>query len=94
MSNFNPQFEKIGNILYSIFTVIIISAIIYGIEGVSYGDYTLGFWGDVEQFGGILNVIGNLLYFSVVVFSTVGFGDIVPINTLQNVVMMVLASNR
>jgi len=81
--------EKIGNILYSIITVIIISAIIYGIEGVSYGDYTLGFWGDVEQFGGILNVIGNLLYFSVVVFSTVGFGEILPIGPLGKSIMMV-----
>jgi len=81
--------EKIGNILYSIITVIIISAIFYGIEGVSYGDYTLGFWGDVEQFGGILNVIGNLLYFSVVVFSTVGFGEILPIGPLGKSIMMV-----
>ena len=81
--------EKIGNILYSIITVIIISAIIYGIEGVSYGDYTLGFWGDVEQFGGIVNVIGNLLYFSVVVFSTVGFGEILPIGPLGKSMMMV-----
>ena len=80
--------EKIGNILYSIITVIIISAIIYGIEGVSYGDYTLGFWGDVEQFGGILHVVGNLLYFSVVVFSTVGFGEIVPIGPLGKSMMM------
>ena len=80
--------EKIGNILYSIITVIIISAIIYGIEGVSYGDYTLGFWGDVEQFGGILYVVGNLLYFSVVVFSTVGFGEIVPIGPLGKSMMM------
>ncbi|MDP7027462.1 MAG: pentapeptide repeat-containing protein [Candidatus Marinimicrobia bacterium] len=81
--------EKIGNILYSIITVIIISAIFYGIEGVSYGNYTLGFWGDVEQFGGILNVIGNLLYFSVVVFSTVGFGEILPIGPLGKSIMMV-----
>ena len=86
MSEFN---EKIVNILYSILIVIIISAIFYGIEGVSYGDYTLGFWGDVEQFGGILNVIGNLLYFSVVVFSTVGFGEILPIGPVGKSIMMV-----
>ncbi|SVC20985.1 uncharacterized protein METZ01_LOCUS273839 [marine metagenome] len=81
--------EKIGNILYSILTVIVISAFVYGIEGVSYGDYTLGFWGDVGQFGGILGVLGNLLYFSVVVFSTVGFGEILPIGPLGKSMMMI-----
>ncbi len=44
---------------------------------------------NVEQFGGIFNVIGNLLYFSVVVFSTVGFGEIVPIGPLGKSIMMV-----
>ena len=81
--------ENIGNILYSILAVISISALLYGIEGVSYGNYKLGFFGDVEQFGGMLNVIGNLFYFSVVVFSTVGFGEILPIGPLGKSIMMV-----
>ena len=45
-------------------------------------------FGDVEAFGGMHNVIGNLFYFSVVVFSTVGFGEIVPINALGKSVMI------
>ena len=51
-------------------------------------DYTLGFFGDVDKYGGMLYVIGNLIYFSVVVFSTVGFGDIVPIGPLGKSVLI------
>ena len=74
--------EKVRNIFYTAIWVIIACAVLYGLEGVSYKGYILGFLGDVEQLGGMLYVIGNLLYFSVVVFSTVGFGDIVPIGPL------------
>jgi len=80
--------EKVGNIFYTALCVIIACAFLYGIEGVLYKGYILGFLGDVEQFGGIFNVIGNLFYFSVVVFSTVGFGDIVPIGPLGKCIMI------
>ena len=80
--------EKVGNIFYTVMGIIIACAALYGIVGVSYGKYTLGFFGDVEQYGGMINVIGNLFYFSVVVFSTVGFGDIVPIGPLGKSVMI------
>ena len=80
--------EKIGNIFYTAIWVIIASALLYGIEGVSYKSYVLGFFGDVEQYGGMLPVIGNLFYFSIVVFSTVGFGDIVPIGPLGKSIMI------
>lgn len=81
--------EKVGNIFYTVLIVIIACAGLYGIAGVQYGDYVLGFKGDVDQFGGILNVIGNLFYFSVVVFSTVGFGEIVPINLMGKTIMII-----
>ena len=77
-----------GNIFYTAIWVIISSAFLYGIEGVSYKGYILGFFGDVEQLGGMLSIIGNLFYFSVVVFSTVGFGDIVPIGLLGKSIMI------
>jgi len=80
--------EKVGNIFYTVLFVIISCAFLYGIAGVSYGDNILGFYGDVEAFGGMINVIGNLFYFSVVVFSTVGFGEIVPINLMGKSVMI------
>ena len=81
--------EKVGNIFYTVLIVIIACAGFYGMAGVQYGDYILGFNGDVQEFGGILNVIGNLFYFSVVVFSTVGFGEIVPINLMGKTIMII-----
>ena len=64
-------------------------AFLYGIEGVSYKDHTLGFFsGDMKFYGGLLGTIGELLYFSVVVYSTVGFGEIVPIGPLGKIVMV------
>ena len=45
-------------------------------------------YGDIDYFGSMMNVIGNLLYFSVVVFSTVGFGDIAPINAFGKSVVI------
>ena len=81
--------EKIGNILYSILAVIAVCALLYGIEGVVYEGHILGYFGDVEYFGGQLNIIGNLFYYSVVVFSTVGFGEILPIGPLGKSIMMI-----
>jgi len=78
--------EKIGNIFYTVNAVIIACAILFGIAGVQYGDLKLGFQ-YIENFG-LLDTIGNLIYFSVVVFSTVGFGEIVPINLLGKFVMI------
>ena len=80
--------EKVGNIFYTAIWVIIACALLYGLEGVSYKGYILGFFGNVEQLGGMFHVIGNLFYFSIVVFSTVGFGDIVPIGPLGKSIMV------
>ena len=81
--------EKIGNIVYTIVGIIVACAFLYGIEGVKYGDHTLGFFnGHMEQYGGFLNTIGDLLYFSVVVYSTVGFGEIVPLGPLGKTIMV------
>ena len=85
--------EKLGNIVFTILGIIITCMILYGIEGVQYGDPLYGdriigfFTEDIEKFG-LLNTIGNLLYFSVVVYSTVGFGEIIPIGPLGKSVVI------
>ena len=42
---------------------------------------------DIEKFG-LLNTLGNLFYFSVVVYSTVGFGEMIPIGPLGKGIMI------
>lgn len=76
--------ELIGRIFASIFVLMFVSAILYGIEGVRYG-------GEIVKFGseaGFLATSGNLLYFSVVVFTTVGFGDMTPFGPIGKATMM------
>ena len=85
--------EKLGNIIFTIIGIILICMFLYGIEGVKYGDpingdRIIGFFSDDMQKHGILNTLGNLFYFSVVVYSTVGFGEIVPIGPIGKIVMM------
>ena len=54
----------------------------------NYNDEIVGFSSDDFQKHGLLNTLGNLLYFSVVVYSTVGFGEILPIGPLGKTVMV------
>ena len=79
--------EKIGNILYTVIGTIVSCAFLYGIEGVSYDDKLLKFEG-TQTFTEMLNIFGDLFYFSVVVFSTVGFGEILPIGPIGKTLMI------
>jgi len=80
--------EKIGNIFYSIIAIIITCALLYGINGVDYQDRNLSFFAtDIQEYG-YWRTFGNLFYFSVVVFSTVGFGEITPLGLLNKSVMI------
>jgi hypothetical protein len=76
--------ERIGRILASILAIIFTSALFYGFEGLQYGD-TIIKYGNGETF---LATVGNLIYFSTVVFTTVGFGDITPIGPVNKLIMM------
>ena len=80
--------EKIGNIFYSILTILVTCALMYGINGIDYQDRNLSFFADDIQEYGYLKTFGNLFYFSVVVFSTVGFGEITPLGLLNKTVMI------
>jgi len=75
--------ESIPRIIVSLVAVILVSTILYGIEGVSYRDGVLGFSNNEYT---ILTAFGNLLYFSVITFTTVGFGEITPIGALGKTV--------
>jgi len=77
--------EKLGNIAFTIIGIIIACMFLYGIEGISYQDKILGFFSDDFS---LLSTIGNLFYFSVVVYSTVGFGEMVPIGPIGKSVMI------
>tara|TARA_B100000131_G_scaffold203274_1_gene195200 strand:- start:199 stop:1104 length:906 start_codon:yes stop_codon:yes gene_type:complete len=81
--------EKIGNIFYSILTVLIVCALLYGINGVEYQERNLSFFADDINEYGYWRTFGNLFYFSVVVFSTVGFGEITPLGLLNKSVMII-----
>ena len=60
--------EQINRIITSIFVLMLGSALLYGIEGIKIGDRILSYGsGD-----GFFSTMGELLYFSVVVFTTVG----------------------
>ena len=85
--------EKLSNILFTVIGIILLSMILYGIEGIKYGDpingdRIIGFFTEDAQKFGLLNTIGNLFYFSVVVYSTVGFGEMLPIGPLGKSVMI------
>ena len=85
--------EKLRNIVFTIIGVILVCMVLYGIEGVNYSDpvngsRTISFFGDDIQKFGLLNTLGNLFYFSVVVYSTVGFGEMIPIGILGKSVMI------
>ncbi len=86
--------EKLRNICFTVIGIILVCMTLYGIDGVKYGDpiygdRIIGFFetSDIQKYG-ILNVIGNLFYFSVVVYSTVGFGEMLPIGFLGKSVMI------
>ena len=86
--------EKLGNIGFTIIGIILACMVLYGIDGVKYGDpingdRIIGFFetSDIQKYG-ILNMLGNLFYFSVVVYSTVGFGEMLPTGFLGKSVMI------
>ena len=77
--------EKLSNIVFTVIGIIIACMFLYGIEGISYGDKIVGFFSDDFS---PLNTLGNLFYFSVVVYSTVGFGEMLPIGPIGKSVMI------
>ncbi len=77
--------EQIGRIIGSILVMMLASALVFGVEGVRYGDQLLRFGSEA----GLLATFGDLLYFSVVVFTTVGFGDITPFGPLGKITVII-----
>tara|TARA_X000001036_G_scaffold439085_1_gene488851 strand:- start:4929 stop:5849 length:921 start_codon:yes stop_codon:yes gene_type:complete len=85
--------EKLSNIIFTITGIIFFCMVLYGIEGVKYGDpihgdRIIGFFSDDLQEHGLINTLGNLFYFSIVVYSTVGFGEMLPIGPIGKATMI------
>ena len=68
--------ERPLNVLMTMAVDILAAAVLYGIFGVQQGDKILSFGS--KNPSGLMDTLGNLVYFSGVVFTTVGFGDILP----------------
>ena len=66
-------------------TDIVAAAILYGILGLRYSGGQLGF--GAADFSPA-ETLGNLLYFSTVVFTTVGFGDFTPVGASKGIMML------
>jgi len=81
--------EKIGNIFYSILAILVTCTLLYGINGVDYQNRNLSFFAEDIQEYGYLRTFGNLFYFSVIVFTTVGFGDIAPLGLLNKTIVII-----
>ena len=77
--------EKPLNVIVTMIADITMCALLYGIFGVNYGSLTLRFTSNAMP---PAETIGNLLYFSTVVFTTVGFGDITPIGASKAIMMV------
>jgi uncharacterized protein YjbI with pentapeptide repeats len=76
--------EKPLNVIVTMIIDITVCALLYGIFGAQYGAITLRFTNNAVPFA---EALGNLLYFSTVVFTTVGFGDITPIGVSKAIMM-------
>jgi hypothetical protein len=77
--------EKPTRVVLTMAADIVMAAILYGLLGLKYGHSHLGFWTTDLPVG---ETVYNLLYFSTVVFTTVGFGDIVPTGASKVVMML------
>ena len=76
--------EKPSRVVATMISDIVAAAIIYGLIGLRYGDAHLSFW--TKDFSPA-DIFFNLLYFSTVVFTTVGFGDITPVGASKAIMM-------
>ena len=76
--------EKPLNVIVTMMVDITGCALLYGIFGAQHGGVTLRFSNNALPFA---ETMGDLLYFSTVVFTTLGLGDITPIGVSKAILM-------
>lgn len=77
--------EKPVNVIKTMFCLIVCCAILFGVFGVNYNDALIQFGSSDLPF---VTGMANLLYFSTVVFTTIGFGDITPLGFSKFIMMI------
>jgi len=77
--------EKPVSVIKTMFCLIICCAILFGVFGVNYNDALIKFGSSDLPF---FSSMANLLYFSTVVFTTIGFGDITPLSYSKFIMMI------
>ncbi len=77
--------EKPLNVVATMLITIVFFAFLYGLFGVKYNDQILKFNSNHMP---IFTTLLNLLYFSTIVFTTVGFGDITPVGISKTITMV------